>query len=320
MPDAALFQAARKGELDAPEGVTRQTERLLADPRSRALVDDFAGQWLLLRALPEHEVDGALTGFDERTRAGLIRETSLFVGEFLHQPWPVERLLTARFSFLDDNLARYYGLPIHPGASFAKVELDTPERGGLLRQGALLTVTSLPHRSSAVKRGKWVLGQLLCSEPPPPPPGVPQIPHQDLSKASLREILKAHRAKAECAVCHDVLDPIGLSLENYDAIGRFRSNDHGQPVDAHGVMPDGTQLSGPEDLSRLIAADPRFPACVAEKLYVYALARGLEPHDRTELDRMLKDLGNKGFSLPDLISEIVQSNGFRYRRGEASSQ
>lgn len=319
MPDRALFEAAESGELDTPKGVTRQAERLLADPRSRALVDDFAGQWLLLRALPEHEVDGALTGFDERTRSGLSRETSLFVGEFLHQPLPVEGLLTARFSFLDDNLARYYGLSVRPGASFAKVELSTKERGGLLRQGALLTVTSLPHRSSAVKRGKWVLGQLLCSEPPPPPPGVPQIPHQDLSKASLREILKAHRANAECAVCHDVLDPIGLALENYDAIGRYRSTDHGEPVDSRGVMPDGTRLSGPEDLSRLIANDPRFPACVAEKLYVYALGRGLELHDRQELERMLKDLGTTGFSLPELITEVVQSNGFRYRRGEVAS-
>jgi hypothetical protein len=181
----------------------------------------------------------------------------------------------------------------------------------------LLTVSSLPHRSSPVKRGKWVLGQLLCSEPPPPPPGVPQIPHQDFSTASLREILKAHRDKPECAVCHNVLDPIGLALENYDAIGRFRASDHGQPVDAHGTLPDGTVLNGPDELSRTIARDARFPACVAEKLYIYALARGLEPHDRQELDRILKELGGRGFSVSDLIAEIVQSNGFRYRRGEA---
>jgi Protein of unknown function (DUF1592)/Protein of unknown function (DUF1588)/Protein of unknown function (DUF1595)/Protein of unknown function (DUF1587)/Protein of unknown function (DUF1585)/Ca-dependent carbohydrate-binding module xylan-binding len=316
MPDAELFRAARSGELANVSGLRKETERMLADPRSVALVDDFAGQWLLLRALGDHQVDGTVSGFDDPTRADVAQETRLFFGEFLHQSLPVEQLLTARFTFLDDNLARYYGLAAHPGSKFAKVELDGPERGGLLRQASLLTVTSLPHRSSPVKRGKWVLGQLLCSEPPPPPPGVPQIPHQDFSKATLRELLKAHRDKPECAVCHNVLDPIGLALENYDAIGRFRASDHGQPVDARGTLPDGTVLNGPDDLSRSIAKDPRFPACVAEKLYIYALGRGLEAHDRSELDRMLKDLGQSGFSLSDLISEIVQSSGFRYRRGE----
>ena len=317
MPDAELFRAARGGELGTMSGLRHQAERMLADPRSVALVDDFAGQWLLLRALDDHQVDGSLSEFDAQTRADSDQETRLFIAEFLHHPLPVEQLLTARFSFLNDNLARYYGLPVHPGANFAKVDLDEPDRGGLLRQASLLTVTSLPHRSSPVKRGKWVLGQLLCSEPPPPPPGVPQIPHQDFSKATLREILKAHRDKPECAVCHNALDPIGLSLENYDAIGRFRASDHGQPVDAHGTLPDGTVLNGPDDLSRSIAKDPRFPACIAEKLYTYALGRGLESSDHIELDRMLKDLGGGGFSFADLISEVVQSSGFRYRRGEA---
>ena len=316
MPDAELFRAARSGELASVSGLRKQTERMIADPRSIALVDDFAGQWLLLRALGDHQVDGTVSGFDDQTRADVTQETRLFFQDFLHQSLPVEQLLTARFTFLDDNLARYYGLATQPGPKFAKVELEGTERGGLLRQASLLTVTSLPHRSSPVKRGKWVLGQLLCSEPPPPPPGLPQIPHQDFSKATLRELLKSHRDKPECAVCHNVLDPIGLALENYDAIGRFRASDHGQPVDARGTLPDGTVLNGPDDLSRSIAKDPRFPACVAEKLYVYALGRGLEAHDRSELDRMLKDLGQSGFSLSDLISEVVQSSGFRYRRGQ----
>ena len=316
MPDAELFRAARSGDMVSVSGLRKQTERMLADPRSVALVDDFAGQWLLLRALDDHQVDANLTGFDDQTRADLTQETRLFFQDFLQQSLPVEELLTARFSFLNDNLAHYYGLAAHPGPKFEKVELGGIERGGLLRQASLLTVTSLPHRSSPVKRGKWVLGQLLCSEPPPPPPGVPQIPHEGFSKATLRELLKAHRDKPECAVCHNVLDPIGLALENYDAVGRFRDTDHGQPVDAHGTLPDGTVLNGPDDLSRSIARDSRFPACVAEKLYVYALGRGLEAHDRNELDRILKDLGGGGFSLSDLISEIVQSNGFRYRRGE----
>ncbi|HEX3776664.1 MAG TPA: DUF1592 domain-containing protein [Polyangiaceae bacterium] len=316
MPDDELFRAARAGELRATSGLRKQTERMLADPRSLALVDDFAGQWLLLRALDDHQVDGNLN-FDARTRAGMTEETRLFFAEFLHRPLPVEELLTARFTYLDDNLAGFYGLAARPGAKFAKVDLNGAERGGLLRQASLLTVTSLPHRSSPVKRGKWVLGQLLCSEPPPPPPGVPQIPHQDFSKATLREILKAHRDKPECAVCHNVLDPIGLALENYDAIGRFRASDHGQAVDAHGVLPDGTVLNGPDDLSRSIAKDPRFPACVAEKLYIYALGRGLEASDRSELERMLKELGGRGFSFADLISEIVESSTFRYRRGDA---
>ncbi len=317
MPDEALFHAAESGALDEPSGLRQEATRLLNDPRSLGLVDDFGGQWLLFRALSEHQVDSSLGAFDDQIRADVGQETRLFLAEFLHRPLPVEGLVTARFSFLNDNLAQYYGLSTRPGSGFAKVDLDTPERGGLLRQASLLTVSSLPHRSSPVKRGKWVLGQLLCSEPPPPPPGVPQIPHQEFSKATLREILKAHRDKPECAVCHNALDPIGLALENYDAIGRFRARDHGQLVDAHGTLPNGTVLNGPGDLSQSIANDPRFPACVAEKLYVYALGRGLEPHDKQELDRMLKELGGSGFSLPDLIAEIVQSNGFRYRRGES---
>ena len=315
MPDSELFRAAESGALDTTAGLSKQTQRLLDDPRSSALVDDFAGQWLLLRALDDHQVDSSLSAFDDRTRAETSEETRRFIAEFLHRPLPVERLLTARFSFVDDHLASYYGLAARPGASFAKVLLDTPERGGLLRQAALLTVTSLPHRSSPVKRGKWVLGQLLCSEPPPPPAGVPQIPHQDFSKASLREILKAHRDKPECAVCHDVLDPIGLALENYDAIGRFRAVDQGVAVDVRGTLPDGTALDGPDDLSRTIARDPRFPACVAEKLYVYAMGRGLELHDRMELERILRELDGHGFTFSELIAQIVQSNGFRYRRG-----
>lgn len=182
MPDEELFRAAQSGELDRVSGLQRQTTRMLADARSVALVDDFAGQWLLLRALGDHQVDGNLSGFDERTRADMLEETRLFFREFLQRPLPVEELLTAHFSFLNDHLAQYYGLPLHPGSLFAKVTLDGSERGGLLRQASLLTVTSLPHRSSPVKRGKWVLGQLLCAEPPPPPPGVAQIPHQDFRK------------------------------------------------------------------------------------------------------------------------------------------
>ncbi|HEY4103741.1 MAG TPA: DUF1592 domain-containing protein, partial [Polyangiaceae bacterium] len=160
MPDAELFRAARSGELSAASGLRKQTERMLADPRSVALVDDFAGQWLLLRALDDHQVDGNLN-FDARTRAGMTEETRRFFAEFLRRPLPVEELLTARFTYLDDNLASFYGLAARPGAKFAKVDLSGAERGGLLRQAALLTVTSLPHRSSPVKRGKWVLGQLL---------------------------------------------------------------------------------------------------------------------------------------------------------------
>ena len=317
MPDAELFRAAQSGELEASSGLRRQATRMLADARSAALVDDFAGQWLLLRALREHQVDGNLSGFDERTRVEMIQETRLFFREFLERPLPVEELLTARFSFLNDHLARYYGLDLHPGSMFTRVELEGTERGGLLRQGSLLTLTSLPQRSSPVKRGKWVLGQLLCSEPPPPPPGVPQIPQQEIPKATLREMLNAHREKPECAVCHDALDPIGLALENYDAIGRFRASDQGRPVDTRGVMPDGTVLNGPEDLGRAISGDTRFPACVAETLYIYALGRGIESSDRSELQRILEALGERGFSLPALIAEIVQSSGFRYRRGEA---
>ncbi len=316
MPDETLFADARRGELDEASGLEREVSRMLADPKSAAFVESFGGQWLLTRALGEHEADGhAYPEFDPALKEALARETELFLSEFLRDDHPVEELVTADYTYVNARLARHYGVPA-PSSGFARVEFKNGERGGLLRMGAVLTVTSLPHRSSPVKRGKWVLGQLLCSEPPPPPPGVvTQIDDKNV-QGSLSELLAAHRQKPECAVCHNAMDPIGLALENYDGIGHFRVADRGKPIEAVGKLPDGAVIAGASGLVGTLGSDPRFAACVSKKLYTYALSRGLEPQDDAELAALSKEIGPAGFSLRDLIVNIVQSPPFRFRRGE----
>ncbi len=316
MPDDALFAAAERGDLDDESGLEDELERLLRDPKSAAFVENFAGQWLLTRALAEHEADThAYPDFDPALREALARESELFLAEFLREDHAVEELVTADYTYVNARLARHYGVP-EPSSGFARVQFAHGERGGLLRMGSVLTVTSLPHRSSPVKRGKWVLGQLLCAEPPPPPPGVITQIDDKKVEGSLRELLAAHRQKAECAVCHNAMDPIGLALENYDGIGHFRSEDRGKAIDPVGKLPGGAVIAGAPGLVSTLGADPRFAACVSKKLYTYALSRGLEAHDDAQLAALLAEIGPTGFSLRKLIVNIVQSPPFRFRRGE----
>ncbi len=319
-PDDALLALAEAGRLREPAVLEEQVRRMLADPKARALVDNFAGQWLYLRALDESRPDATLyPGFDDALRAAMRQETQLVFSEFLHGERPVRDLLDAPFTYVNDRLAAHYGLP-RPGSPVPqRLELSgQPQRMGLLGQGAILTVTSHSDRTSPVKRGLWVLEQLLCDAPPPPPPDVPSLPPPVNPNATLRERMEAHRSQPQCSGCHSLMDPIGFGMENYDAIGGWRVKEaNGAPVDASGTLPDGRTFSGAGELRGLLKGEPKLSACVTEHLLTYALGRGMTEADACAVRDIARRAEARGGRLRDFIHTLVQSEPFTHRRGEA---
>lgn len=319
MPDDVLFELASSGQLHDPEVLKAQVDRMLDDPRSQALVENFAGQWLYTRALVDVQPDYQyFPGFDEPLRQAMRQETELFFGVFLREDLGVDELFSADFTFLNDRLAQHYGLP-SPGSGEAmvRVQLGGEERRGLLTQGSVLTVTSYPTRTSPVKRGKWVLTQLLCSEPPPPPPGVEGLATEVNPTATLRERLEQHRSNPECAVCHQIMDPVGFAMEHYDGIGLYRDMDRGGfPIDATGELPGLGTFDGTLELSDVIASHQELPTCVTEQLMTYALGRGMERSDQVWVEEVASGFASDGMRLRALIKRIVLSPPFQYRRGE----
>jgi hypothetical protein len=312
MPDDELLALAAQGrlrrELDA------QVRRMLGDAKSAALVQNFAGQWLTLRKLdyvvPDPET---FPGFDKELRTAMTRETELFFEAVLREDRSVLDLLDADFSFVNERLARHYGIAGVKGPEFRRVTLP-PNRGGLLTQASILTLTSNPTRTSPVKRGKWVLEQILNSPPPPPPPDVPELPPTKQLTGSLRKVMEEHRANALCASCHNRMDPIGFAFENYDAIGAWRDKDGGFTIDASGALPDGQSFQGPAELKRILMGKKDvFRRCLAEKLLTYALGRGLEYYDRCAVDAILEALDSGGDRLSPLVLAVVQSEPFQMR-------
>jgi len=317
MPDEELFAAAEAGLLADAAELEKQVARMLEDEKASALVDNFAGQWLQTRSLLDHQPDyAAFPDFDDELRAAMQDETKAFFRSFLEGDVGIDALLVADFTFLNDRLAEHYGLPLPGSSKVEKVQLASDQRGGLLTQGGVLTVTSLPTRTSPVKRGKWILAQLLCSEPPPPPEGVEGFEEEDLTVGTIREQLEAHRANPECAACHSIMDPLGFGLEKYDGVGAWRTTDHDQPIDATGELPTGEDFDGAAEMADLLAGDPRFGACVARQLFVYALGRGVESGDKFHLETIGSAFGERGHRLRELIKLIVISEPFRMRRGE----
>jgi hypothetical protein len=318
MPDAALFAGADGARLGSEAEVRAQAMRMLGDPKSAPLVDSFAAQWLSLAALDEHEVDADQFKFDKSFARSLRNETLAFFREFLTRDLPVTELLRAQFTFVDDRLAAHYGLPAVGSSSPTRVALSGDKRRGLLTQAAILTRTSFPARTSPTVRGAWISTHVLCSPPPPPPPNVPPFPEAKAgAMGTVRQRLEAHRANPACASCHAVIDPIGLGLENYDLVGRYRTTDRGAPIDASGVLPGGTAFNGAGELSALLAADPRLAACLARNLMTYALGRGLDPSDEPALAEVVnRATGAAGAGVRGLILEVVASPPFRQRRGE----
>jgi mono/diheme cytochrome c family protein len=321
IPDDQLLDLAIQGRLKNPVVLREQVRRMLADPRSQALVTNFTGQWLYLRNIPAVTPDSELfPDFDYSLRDGFRRETELFFGSILHENRSVLDLLTARYTFLNERLAKHYGIPDVYGPEFRKVALSDGTRGGLLAQGSILTVTSYANRTSPVIRGKWLLENLLGSPPPPPPPNVPSLKeNKEGEKAlSVRERLEEHRANPACASCHKIMDPLGFALENFDAVGQWRSNSEaGTPIDASGVLSDGTKVDGPASLRQALLSHPdAFAATVTGKLLTYALGRGLEYYDQPAIRKIRRDAAQSNSSLSAIILGIVQSAPFEMRRSQ----
>ena len=323
IPDDELLEAADDGQLGDPAELERQTRRLLADVRSKALVDNFASQWLRLRNLDSQERESAdYPEFDENLREAFRRETELFVESNIREDRSLLELLSANYTFVNERLARHYGIRGVYGDRFRRVTLDPAHpRGGLLGHGGLLMVTSYPNRTSPVVRGKWLLETILGAPPPEPPPNVPGLPDRGESgePASVRERLERHRANPACAGCHAPMDPLGFALENFDAIGSWRAtSEAGQPIDASATMPSGVAFEGPAGLRRvLLSRGEDFAAAVTEKLLAYALGRGLEYNDRPTVRRILRHAAVDDYNWSSIVLGIVKSTPFQWRRSRA---
>ena len=324
-PDAILLDLAEQGRLNDPEVLAGQARRMLADPKAIAFVRNFAGQWLYLRNLRGVVPDAKIfPEFDENLRDAFLQETELFVESLVREDRSVLDLLGADYTFVNERLARHYGIPGIYGSHFRRVALD-PElaerRGGIFGHGSLLTVTSYPNRTSPVLRGKWVLTNILGTPPPPPPADVPDLPDrgEDGRAATVRDRLAVHRESPACSVCHAPMDPLGLALENYDAIGAWRTTGEADlPIDASGRLPDGTAFDGPTGLrALLLERREQFVGTLTEKLLAYALGRAPEYYDRPTVRAIGRAAASDGYRWSDIIVGIVESTAFRMRRAES---
>jgi len=284
--------------------VSREVSRMLDDPKAAGLTENFATQWLALRNMGDHAVDAAFTAYTPALSASMSKETTSLFSHVLAKGLPATELLTANYSFVDEPLAKFYGVSVANG----RAELGSTERRGVLGQAALLTLTSYPNRTSVVRRGVWVLDNLLCTEPPPPPPDL-KIEEPDTSKGTLRERMANHRSNPMCAACHDLMDPIGLGLENFDAIGHYREVENGEAIDTSGTYPDGRAFKKPSELATLIAEDPRFVTCVTDKLLAFGLGRVLTSGDEQARAAVVQASGAQP-TLRDLVANTAQTQVF----------
>jgi Protein of unknown function (DUF1592)/Protein of unknown function (DUF1588)/Protein of unknown function (DUF1587)/Protein of unknown function (DUF1585)/Protein of unknown function (DUF1595) len=320
MPDDELLGLGESGKLHEPGVLDAQVKRLLADPRSVSLADNFAGQWLELRNLDVVKPDpDRFLYWGPELREAMKTETRLFFDHILRDNRPLAEFLDARYTFLNERLAKFYGIDGVKGPEFRQVELTNDQRGGLLSQASVLTVSSYPTRTSVVIRGKYILQNILGTPPPPPPPDVPPLDETAVgTAASLRQQMEKHRANAACATCHAKMDPLGFALENYDGIGRWRTMDGKFPVDSSGTLPNGKTFHGPSEMrTTLLAQLPEFAHCVIEKMLIYSLGRGLQPYDRKTVDEIGRKLAAQGYPFQSVIYEVVRSFPFQSRRGEA---
>lgn len=321
MPDDELLNLADQGALAKPVVLEAQVRRMLKDPKSTALVENFGGQWLELRKLDSVRPDRErFKEWDDYLRTSMRQETERFFQHIVQQDASILDFLDARYTFLNERLANFYGIPGVDGVEFRKVDLTGTRRGGLLTQASVLTVSSYATRTSPVLRGKWILDNVLNSPPPPPPPNVPNLDEAKVDAgASLRVQLEEHRKNPTCASCHSRLDPLGFALENYNAIGQWREKEGSTPIDTSALLPDGRTFSGPDGLKQVLKTDRgAFAECVTEKLLTYALGRGLERYDRPTVRTIAARLPGKDYRFSALVLEIVNSLPFRMRRGETA--
>lgn len=327
LPDDILWEAAASGRLQDPEVVENQVLRMLDDHRSDAFVENFGGQWLQTRLLATISPDPKLfPQFSTELRDAMAQETLLFFGAVLRDDLSILDLLDSDFTFLNERLAKHYGIEWDETSAnddgLRRVTLADKQRGGVLTQGSVLLITSNPTRTSPVKRGKWILEQILGTPPPPPPPGVEELSEdEDETKSgSLRERMERHRSDPNCGVCHNRMDPLGFALENFDAVGAWRQFDGEFLVDASGELPDGNSFNGPDGLKKILRSRRvEFARSVAEKLLTYALGRGLEPYDRCAIERMVEQARERDYTLRSLIVAAAKSVPFRMRRGQTTA-
>ena len=316
-PDDELLRLADAGQLDQPQVIDAQVRRMIADPKAFALVENFGGQWLQFRALESHTVERkAFQHFTNYTRMSMQRETEKFFENIMREDRSVLEFIDADYSFLNQRLAEYYGIPGVEGTEFRRVKLP-PEshRRGVITHASVLTVSSYANRTSPVVRGKWLLENILNSPPPPPPGDVPALAEEAIGVSlSMREQLEAHRAKPVCASCHVRMDPLGFGLENFDAVGAWRDRSGKFPVDATGALPDGRTFTGPLELAAILKIDKDdFAECIADKLLTYALGRGLTPADRTAVRQIAAQLAANDYRFSSLVLGIVNTPQFRLR-------
>jgi hypothetical protein len=284
-------------------------------------VQNFAGQWLTLRNLQSMTPDPKrFPTFDDGLRTAMVRETELFFEAIVREDRSILDLLDADFSFVNERLAKHYGIGGIQGKEFQRVKLPA-NRGGILTQASILTLTSNPTRTSPVKRGKWVLEQILGTPPPPPPPDAGELKEDEKAElsGSLRQRMEQHRAKPSCAGCHNRMDPLGFAFENFDAIGAWRTRDGNFPIDPSGVLPDGRAFAGPAELKIILKGQKDlFARCLAEKMLTYALGRGLEYYDRCAVDKIVGALAHRNYRFSTLLVEVVKSEpfGMRTARGD----
>ena len=317
LPDEELTALAAGNKLRQPEVLEAQMKRMVADPRAWGLVENFAGQWLQVRALDITPDPDLFPNFDEPLRRAMQRETLLFFQAVMREDLSLTALLNADFTFVNERLARHYGLAGVKGDDFQRVKLPSEQhRGGILTQGSILALTSNPTRTSPVNRGKWILEQILGTPPPPPPPNVPELegaPGVDAT-ASLRVRTEQHRANPDCATCHEKMDPLGFAFENFDAIGGWRDRDGEHSIDPSGKLPDGREFKGPGELKQMLQQGDNFVRTVTEKMLTFALGRGLEYYDKCAVDEIVAALKRNDLRFSTLILEVIKSRPFQMRQ------
>ncbi len=291
---------------------------MLADPKAEALVNNFAGQWLFLRNLQSvapNEDD--FPNFDDTLRQSFRKETELFFASIIHEDHNVLDLLNANYTFVNERLAKHYGIPNVYGSQFRRVTVTDENRRGLLGQGSILTVTSQPNRTSPVLRGKWILENIMGTPPPAPPPNVPPLKENEegTKTLSVRALLEKHRENPTCATCHKIMDPLGFSLDNFDAIGQWRAKEAGSPIDASGQLADGTKVDGPVALRQALMKHPeQFVRTITEKLLTYGLGRGLEYYDMPTVRMIEQDAAKSNYRFSSLVLGIVKSAPFQLKK------
>jgi hypothetical protein len=318
MPDDSLFAAADSDALSTDEAVEAQITRMLADSKADAFAEAFAGQWLNFRGLMEHEIDPSVfTAYTPALVTSMQTEALRYFNEFVHTEAPVQDLMNGRFSFMDSTLAKFYGVTLPAGSTpsdFVRVDTTNVERSGMLTMGAFLVASSLPTRTSVIRRGQYVFERFMCGEIPAPPPGIPAFPEAQPGRTA-RELSAQHRADPMCAGCHNIMDPIGFGLEAYDALGGYRTTEGGVTIDTSGSLPSGATFHGGVELANALAKDPSFVGCLTRKLATFTVGRLMNQSDDPQWISYLswKASQSKTASLPELLRTLVMSDAFRSR-------